>query len=113
MAEQARARGAKVVAITASQSPLVRKADVALLVDHQEDVATHLPMVGRILHLLVIDILAVGLAMRRGTMEREVLEALDERIPTGLARCRTGCCTRRQHGRSRRRRLASLTSHSR
>ncbi|MFN7483473.1 MAG: glucokinase, partial [Betaproteobacteria bacterium] len=50
VADAARARGAALVAITASQSPLVRKADVALLVDHLEDVATHLPMVGRILH---------------------------------------------------------------
>jgi glucokinase len=64
--ETAHARGAPVVAITASQSPLARKADVALIVDHVEDLATHVPMVSRILHLLVIDILAVGLAMRRG-----------------------------------------------
>jgi glucokinase len=65
VAETARARGAAVIAITASQSPLVRKADAALIVDHEEDVDTQLPMVSRILHLLVIDILAVGVAMRR------------------------------------------------
>jgi glucokinase len=65
VAEIARARGAKVIAITASQSPLVRKADAALIVDHEEDVDTQLPMISRILHLLVIDILAVGVAMRR------------------------------------------------
>ena len=53
------------MAITASQSPLAKKADVTLIVDHIEDIATHLPMVSRILHLLVIDILAVGVAMRR------------------------------------------------
>ena len=64
--ELAQARGARVVAITASQSPLARKADVALIVDHLEDVATHVPMVSRILHLLVIDILAVGVAMKLG-----------------------------------------------
>ncbi|MCY4744160.1 glucokinase [Pelomonas sp. UHG3] len=63
--EKAQERGAKVVAITASQSPLARRADVALIVDHVEDIETHLPMVSRILHLLVIDILAVGVAMRR------------------------------------------------
>ncbi len=63
--DTARERGAAVVAITASQSPLARKADVLLVVDHEEDVATHVPMVSRILHLLVIDILAVGVAMRR------------------------------------------------
>jgi glucokinase len=63
--EKAQERGAKVVAITASQSPLAKKADATLIVDHIEDIATHLPMVSRILHLLVIDILAVGVAMRR------------------------------------------------
>jgi glucokinase len=63
--EKAQERGAKVIAITASQSPLAKKADAALIVDHIEDVATHLPMVSRILALLVIDILAVGIAMRR------------------------------------------------
>ena len=66
VADTARQRGAAVLAITASQSPLARKADVALIVDHVEDVATHVPMVSRILHLLVIDILAVGVAMRHG-----------------------------------------------
>ena len=65
VADAARERGAHVLAITASQSPLARKADAALIVDHVEDVATHLPMISRILHLLVIDMLAVGVAMRR------------------------------------------------
>lgn len=45
---------------------LARKVDVALLVDAAADVGAQEPMIGRILHLLVIDILAVGLAMRRG-----------------------------------------------
>ena len=37
VADKARERGARVVAITASQSPLARKADLALIVDHPED----------------------------------------------------------------------------
>jgi len=73
--ETAKARGAAVIAITASQSPLARKADAALIVDYPEDVTTHLPMVSRILHLLVIDILAVGVAMRR--------HSVDEALPEG------------------------------
>jgi glucokinase len=64
-ADTARERGAKVLAITASQSPLVKKADVALIVDHEEDVDTQMPMISRVLLLLMVDILAVGLAMRR------------------------------------------------
>ncbi|WP_284614508.1 glucokinase [Aquabacterium humicola] len=65
VADIARERGATVIAITASQSPLAKKADIALIVDHPEDVTTQLPMVSRVLHLLVIDILAVGVSMRR------------------------------------------------
>jgi glucokinase len=80
-ADTARARGAKVLAITASQSPLVKKADVALIVDYPEDVTTHLPMVSRILHLLVVDILAVGVAMRRHADEQPLPEGSTEGEP--------------------------------
>ncbi len=65
VAETARARGAAVVAITASQSPLARRADTVLAVDHVEDASTQVPMVSRILQLLVIDMLTVGVALRR------------------------------------------------
>ncbi|MFM2057768.1 MAG: hypothetical protein RLY71_2153 [Pseudomonadota bacterium] len=65
VADSAHARGAVVIAITASQSPLARKADLTLIVDHAEQVDQQLPMVSRVLHLLFIDILTVGLAMRR------------------------------------------------
>jgi glucokinase len=54
-----------VIALTLGQTGLARRADIAIVVDHVEDIQTQLPMVSRILHLLVIDILAVGLAMRR------------------------------------------------
>ncbi|MDH4060880.1 MAG: glucokinase [Aquincola sp.] len=65
VADAAHERGARVVAVTASQSPLARKADVTLIIDHAEDVDLHLPMVSRILHLLMIDIVSVGIAMQR------------------------------------------------
>jgi glucokinase len=66
VADVARERGAAVVALTASQTPLARKADVALIVDHAEDVDLHLPMVSRVLHLLMVDIVTVGMSMQRG-----------------------------------------------
>jgi glucokinase len=65
VADEAHARSAMVVAITAGSSALAKKADVALIVDHVEDVDTQMPMISRILHLLMIDILAVGVAMTR------------------------------------------------
>lgn len=66
VAATAQERGARVVAVTASHSPLARKADATLLVDHVEDANLQMPMVSRVLHLLMVDILAVGLALQRG-----------------------------------------------
>ena len=114
VADTAHNRGAVVVAITASHSPLARKADVALIVDHAEDVSTHVPMVSRILHLLVIDILAVGVAMRRGAdasslLPEQAAEVLDETQPAAVQRKarRAGLGVRAAGP------LADLTSHSR
>ena len=54
---------------------------MALTVDHVEVVTTQLPMVSRILHLLAIDILTVGVAMRLGD---ESLAALPQDTAAGL-----------------------------
>ena len=59
----ARAAGADVIAITASNSPLAKKASVCLAVDHSEDSTTFLSMISRILQLLLIDILSVGISL--------------------------------------------------
>jgi len=61
------AAGAAVISITASHSPLAKKATVNLAVDHSEDISTHLSMISRILHLLMLDVLAVGVAVRHGS----------------------------------------------
>jgi glucokinase len=115
VADLARQRGAPVVAITASHSPLARKADVALIVDHVEDVATHVPMVSRILHLLVIDILAVGVAMKLGDGQVAELPVaatagMDESQPGAAA---PPAAHRVAPGISTAGPLARLTSHSR
>jgi glucokinase len=101
VADTARARGARVLAITASQSPLVRKADVALIVDHEEDLDTQVPMVSRILHLLVIDILAVGVALKRSSKAAAPADSNGRRKRTSTP------------GVSASLPLARLTSHSR
>lgn len=109
--EKARERGATVIAITASQSPLARKADLPLIVDHVEDLATQVPMIGRILHLLMIDILVVGVSMRRGAdslpeLGNDASAAMDEaRLPAPAA-------NRTSMGMSAAGALAHLTSHS-
>lgn len=64
-ADAAKDRGAAIVAITSTQSPLAKKADVCIAVDHDEDSSTFVAMISRILHLLVVDMVSVGLAVRR------------------------------------------------
>ena len=115
VADTARERGACVIAVTAGNSPLARRADVALIVDHVEDVTTHLPMVSRILHLLVIDILAVGLSMRRGdpagvALPEQAAAGLDE---SGRDSAPAPVARRIGPGISTAAPPAALTSHSR
>ncbi|KND55559.1 Glucokinase / HTH-type transcriptional regulator (HexR) [Candidatus Paraburkholderia kirkii] len=63
--EVAMQQGATVIAITSSNTPLARRATVALETDHIEIRESQLSMISRILHLSIIDILAVGVAIRR------------------------------------------------
>ena len=114
VAETALERGAKVIAITESQSPLARKADLALIVDHVEDIATQVPMISRILHLLMVDILVVGVTLHRGTsvpaLGSDATMGLDEVPPGGQA---AQGARRKGPGVSAAGPLAHLTSHSR
>ncbi|MCX7659862.1 MAG: MurR/RpiR family transcriptional regulator, partial [Caldimonas manganoxidans] len=61
-AEIARKKGATTIVITASGSPLTQYAQILLAVDHPEDYDRYSPMVSRLLHLTVIDILTTGVA---------------------------------------------------
>ncbi|MGK5021655.1 glucokinase [Janthinobacterium lividum] len=61
--------GARVLAITASGSPLARLADVLLTLNHPEGNLNFVPMIVRLLQLMMLDILSVGLA-RRDTAQR-------------------------------------------
>ncbi len=82
--EKIQSRGAALIAVTANQSPLARKADVALVAEHNENVSTHLPMISRLLHLLLIDILIVGLEMRYAQTSQsqpQALEGAAENLP--------------------------------
>jgi glucokinase len=59
--------GAKVIAITSSHTPLAKRATISLETDHIEMRESQVSMISRILHLVMIDILAVGVAIRRAT----------------------------------------------
>jgi RpiR family carbohydrate utilization transcriptional regulator len=62
----ARKNGATTVVITASGSPLASAGDIHLAADHPEGYDRYSPMVSRLLHLMIIDILATCVALRIG-----------------------------------------------
>ena len=62
----ARKNGATTIVITASGSPLATAGDIHLAADHPEGFDRYSPMVSRLLHLMIIDILATCVALRIG-----------------------------------------------
>ena len=84
--ESARQAGASVVAITASGSPLAQLSTVALCADVEEDPDVYSPMSSRIVHLAIIDVLAVGVALARGPellvqLEKAKQSLRERRVP--------------------------------
>lgn len=63
----ARKNGATTIVITASGSPLASAGNIHLSADHPEGFDKYSPMVSRLLHLLIIDILATCVALRIGS----------------------------------------------
>lgn len=65
-ADIARKHGATVITITASGSPLASAGHIHLAADHPEGYDKYSPMTSRLLHLMIIDVVATGLALRIG-----------------------------------------------
>ena len=86
VAEIARKKGATVITITASGSPLALDAQyganhILLAADHREDAERYSPMVSRLLHLLIIDILCTGVALRLGAAQlRPMLQEIKKNL---------------------------------
>jgi RpiR family transcriptional regulator, carbohydrate utilization regulator len=66
VAALARRSGATVIALTRSHTPLAEAADLLLPADVQENPEVYAPMVARLVHLAIIDVLTVALALRKG-----------------------------------------------
>ena len=66
--------GCPVVAVTASNTPLAQMATVLLRADTQEDTDIYSPMISRLVHLALIDVLALGVAIKYGNNASRVLE---------------------------------------
>ena len=83
-ADIARRKGAGVIVITASGSPLAQLAlsngQVLLAADHPEDFDRYSPMVSRLLHLTIIDILTTGVALRLGPALRPMMQEIKRNL---------------------------------
>lgn len=62
----AKTNGATVIAITSSHTPLSVNSSVLLKADNPEGSDLYSPMASRLLHLLIIDILATAVALKMG-----------------------------------------------
>jgi RpiR family transcriptional regulator, carbohydrate utilization regulator len=98
VADIARQKGATVIVITASGSPLALEfrqgtelgkqppktrgaQHILLAADHPEDADRYSPMVSRLLHLLIIDILTTGVALRLGSARlRPMLQEIKKNL---------------------------------
>lgn len=72
-ADIARKHGATVITITTSGSPLAQAGHIHLAADHPEGYDRYSPMTSRLLHLMVIDIMATCLALRIGSAKLQPL----------------------------------------
>ena len=85
VADIARKKGATTIVITASGSPLAQMGQgganqILLAADHPEDYDRYSPMVSRLLHLIVIDILTTGVALRLGSELRPMLQEIKRNL---------------------------------
>ena len=76
----ARKRGATTIVITSSGSPLATAGQIHLTADHPESYDRYSPMVSRLLHLLIIDILATTVALRIGESLQPALREMKNNL---------------------------------
>ena len=77
----AKKNGATTVVITASGSPLSKAGHIHLCADHPENYERFSPMVSRLLHLLIIDILTTAVALQ---LDSNVLQPKLRNMKTNL-----------------------------
>ncbi|MFC6633819.1 transcriptional regulator HexR [Microbulbifer taiwanensis] len=78
----AKEQGATVIGLAPSGSPVARQATIPLEVDVEEDIEIYTPLSSRIAHLVVIDVLAIGVAQRKGPQLQEHLLKLKQGLYT-------------------------------
>lgn len=76
--ELAREAGANVIGLAPQNTSLSRLCNLAIYVNMEEDLKSFTPVSSRIAHLVVIDVLATGVARHRKPLLKEHLERLEK-----------------------------------
>jgi RpiR family carbohydrate utilization transcriptional regulator len=66
--------------ITATGSPLAAAGQIHLAADHPEGYDRYSPMVSRLLHLVIVDILTTGVALKLGPALRPMLQEIKRNL---------------------------------
>jgi RpiR family carbohydrate utilization transcriptional regulator len=76
----ARKNGATTIVLTATGSPLAAAGHIHLAADHPEGYDRYSPMVSRLLHLVIIDVLATAVALRIGPRLQPLLREMKHNL---------------------------------
>ncbi|SFC00678.1 transcriptional regulator, RpiR family [Polaromonas sp. OV174] len=76
----ARKNGATAIVITVTGSPLAAAGHIHLAADHPEGYDRYSPMVSRLMHLMIIDILATCVALRIGAKLQPLLQEMKNNL---------------------------------
>ncbi len=83
--ELAQQSGGVVIALSPMGSPVAKMATISIQIDAEEDNQIYIPLSSRIAHLAVIDVLATGVAQKKGPqLDQHLL-----RLKSGLSSLRT------------------------
>jgi RpiR family carbohydrate utilization transcriptional regulator len=80
IAAQAKRRGARVIGVTGGPGPLLEMADVGVVLRTFEDTDIYTPTISRLAGLVLIDVLATAVAVRRGPEHLERLGQMKEAL---------------------------------
>ncbi len=64
--EMVKAMGGIVIGLAPSGTPVIKNASIPIEVDVEEDIEIYTPLSSRIAHLVIIDVLAIGVGQRKG-----------------------------------------------
>ncbi len=80
VAHLAKENDATVIGITQNGTPLSKECHIVLSIDVAEDTDLYMPMSSRIAQLVLVDILATGFTLRRGTKFRDNLKKVKDSL---------------------------------